>query len=109
MTPPPKGRYQKFIVGFRPEVRARQGCMFGMRQPLDGPIFEKLEDARNWCIHNCLESSRRSLLFRLPLPRQLLRLGNLGRCHLLGENITSLSGFQLSMGCRRGCTTYGPG
>ena len=30
----PKGRYQKFIVGFRPEVRARQGLMFGMRQPL---------------------------------------------------------------------------
>jgi hypothetical protein len=25
--------------------------MFGMRQPLDGPIFETLEDARNWCIH----------------------------------------------------------
>ena len=24
--------------------------MFGMRQPLDGSIFETLEDARNWCI-----------------------------------------------------------
>ena len=22
-----------------------------MRQPLAGPIFETLEDARNWCIH----------------------------------------------------------
>ena len=38
------------MVGFRPEVRAREGIMLGMRQPLDGPIFDKLEDAQNWCI-----------------------------------------------------------
>jgi hypothetical protein len=25
--------------------------MLGIRQPLDGPIFEKLEDAEYWCIH----------------------------------------------------------
>jgi hypothetical protein len=23
--------------------------MFGIRQPLDGPIFEKLDDAEKWC------------------------------------------------------------
>ena len=38
-------------VGYRPVVRAREGLMFGIRQPLDGPIFDTLEDARNWCIH----------------------------------------------------------
>ena len=48
MTHPSKGWHQKFVVGFRPEVRARQGVMLGIRQPLDGPVFEKLEDARNW-------------------------------------------------------------
>jgi len=61
MTHPPKGRYQKFIVGFRPEVRAREGRMFGMRQPLDGPIFEKLEDAQNWCIHAMISHYDRRL------------------------------------------------
>jgi hypothetical protein len=24
--------------------------MIGMRQPMDGPIFEKLEQAEEWCI-----------------------------------------------------------
>jgi hypothetical protein len=47
----PKVRIQKFVIGFRPVVRAREGRMLGMRQPLDGPIFDKLEDAQNWCIH----------------------------------------------------------
>ena len=61
MTHPLKGRYQKFIVGFRPEVRARQGRMFGMRQPLDGPIFETLEDAQNWCIHAMISHYDRRL------------------------------------------------
>jgi hypothetical protein len=41
----------KFMTGFRPIVHAREGCMLGIRQPLDGPIFEKLEDAECWCIH----------------------------------------------------------
>ena len=42
---------KRYMVGYRPAVHARQGRMLGIRQPLDGPIFEKLEDARNWCIH----------------------------------------------------------
>ena len=42
---------QKLVTGYRPVVRARDGLMLGIRQPLDGPIFETLEDARNWCIH----------------------------------------------------------
>lgn len=42
---------QSYIIGHRPVVHARQGLMLGIRQPLDGPIFEKLEDAQNWCIH----------------------------------------------------------
>ena len=58
---PAEGRYQKFIVGFRPEVRAREGRMFGMRQPLDGPIFETLEDAQNWCIHAMISHYDRRL------------------------------------------------
>ena len=57
----PKGRAQKLIVGFRPEVRARHGLMLGMRQPLDGPIFETLEDARNWCIHAMISHFDRRL------------------------------------------------
>ena len=61
MKPLPKGRYQKIVVGFRPEVRAREGRMFGMRQPLDGPIFETLEDARNWCIHAMISHYDRRL------------------------------------------------
>ena len=40
---------QKYIVGFRPAVYARQGLMLGIRQPLDGPVFEKLEHTEYWC------------------------------------------------------------
>ena len=32
-----------------------------MRQPLDGPIFEKPEDARNWCIHAMISHYDRRL------------------------------------------------
>ena len=39
------------MVGYRPAVYAREGRMLGISQPLDGPVFEKLEDAQNWCIH----------------------------------------------------------
>ena len=56
-----KGRYQKFIVGFRPVVRAREGRMLGIRQPLDGPVFEKLNDAENWCIHAMISHYDRRL------------------------------------------------
>ena len=56
MTHLPKGRHQKFITGYRPVVRAREGRMLGMRQPMDGPIFE-LEDAQNWCIHAANQAS----------------------------------------------------
>jgi hypothetical protein len=42
-------RVRKLVTGYRPEMRARR--MAGMRQPLDGPIFENLEDAQDWCIH----------------------------------------------------------
>jgi hypothetical protein len=38
---------QKLITGYRPVVYAREGRMLGIRQPLDGPVFETLEDARN--------------------------------------------------------------
>ena len=40
---------QVFMSGYRPVVRAREGRMLGIRQPLDGPIFEKLEHAEYWC------------------------------------------------------------
>lgn len=41
---------RKFMKGYKPAVYAREGLMFGMRQPLDGPVFEKLEHAEWWCI-----------------------------------------------------------
>jgi hypothetical protein len=40
---------------------ARQGLMLGIRQPLDGPVFEKLEDARNWCIYAMIDHYDRRL------------------------------------------------
>jgi hypothetical protein len=46
-----KDGHQKFVTGFRPVVHARQGLMLGIRQPLDGPVFQKLQDAEHWCIH----------------------------------------------------------
>jgi hypothetical protein len=42
---------RKFMIGFRPVVHARQGRMLGIRQPLHGPVFDKLEDAQNWCMY----------------------------------------------------------
>jgi len=38
-------RSQKLVTGYRPVVRAREGRMLDMRQPFDGPVFDKLEDA----------------------------------------------------------------
>ena len=55
-----KGK-QKFMVGFRPVVRAREGPMLGIRQPLDGPIFETMRDAENWCIHAMISHYDRRL------------------------------------------------
>jgi len=52
---------QKLITGYRPVVHAREGRMLGMRQPMDGPIFETLEDARNWCIHAIISHCDRRL------------------------------------------------
>ena len=52
---------QKLVTGYRPVVHAREGRMLGIRQPLDGPVFEKLEDARNWCIHAMISHYDRRL------------------------------------------------
>jgi hypothetical protein len=52
-----KGK-RTFMVGFRPVVRAREGRMLGIRQPLDGPIFEKLEHAQYWCWYAMLDHCR---------------------------------------------------
>src|SRR5688572_17649439 len=52
---------QKLISGYRPVVHAREGRMLGIRQPLDGPIFVKLEDARNWCIYAMIDHYDRRL------------------------------------------------
>ncbi len=41
-------------------VRAREGRMLGMRQPLDGPIFETLEDGER-CIHAMISHYDRRL------------------------------------------------
>ena len=52
---------QKLITGYRSVVRAREGRMLGIRQPLDGPVFEKVEDARNWCIYAIIDHYDRRL------------------------------------------------
>lgn len=52
---------KKLISGFRPAVYAREGLMLGIRQPLNGPVFEKLEDAQNWCIHAMISHYDRRL------------------------------------------------
>ncbi len=44
-----KGR-QTFLTGYKPAVRARTALMLGIRQPLDGPVFEKLGEAQVWAI-----------------------------------------------------------
>lgn len=31
---------RKFMKGYKLSVYAREGLMFGMQQPLDGPVFE---------------------------------------------------------------------
>ncbi len=41
MTKPPL----TFMTGFQPVISARQGCMLGSRNPLDGPVFDTLQDA----------------------------------------------------------------
>jgi len=56
-----KGRRTKFITGYRPVVHARQGLMFGMRQPMDGPVFEKLEHAEHWAFHVMIDHYDRRL------------------------------------------------
>jgi hypothetical protein len=35
--------------------------MLGIRQPLDGPVFEKLDEARNWCIYAMINHYDRRL------------------------------------------------
>ena len=52
---------QKFMKGYRPAVYAREGRMLGIRQPLDGPVFEELRDAENWCIHAMISHFDRQL------------------------------------------------
>jgi hypothetical protein len=52
---------QKLTTGYRPVVHARVGRMLGIRQPLDGPVFKELEDARNWCIHAMISHYDRRL------------------------------------------------
>ena len=34
-----------FMTGFHPVITARQGRMLGIRNPLDGPVFDRLQDA----------------------------------------------------------------
>lgn len=52
---------RKFISGFRPVVHAREGLMYGMRQPMDGPVFEQLEQAEEWCMDVMIDHYDRRL------------------------------------------------
>ena len=49
------------MTGYRPIVRAREGRMLGIRQPPDGPVFDILEDAENWCIYAMIDHYERKL------------------------------------------------
>ena len=51
----------KFVMGFRPVVHAREGLMLGIRQLLDGPVFERLEHAEYWCFHVMVDHNDRRL------------------------------------------------
>jgi hypothetical protein len=42
---------EQFVIGYRPVIHARSGLMLGIRQPLDGPIFETKQDAEVWCMN----------------------------------------------------------
>ncbi len=44
------GGWQRWKRGYRPVVSARHGLMWGMRNPFDGPVFDTLTDAINWCM-----------------------------------------------------------
>ena len=54
-------RIRKLVTGYRPVVHAREGLMFGMRQPMDGPVFERLEDAEFWAFHVMIDHYDRQL------------------------------------------------
>ena len=34
-----------FMTGFRPVIHAREGLMLGSRNPMDGPVFDTMQDA----------------------------------------------------------------
>ena len=51
-------RNQKYIVGYRPAVYTREGRMLGIRQALDGPVFEKFEHAEYWCLEAMVDHLR---------------------------------------------------
>jgi len=38
------------MTGFRPAITAGQGRMLGSRNPLDGPVFDRLQDAIDYSI-----------------------------------------------------------
>ena len=56
-----KSASRQYVTGFRPVVRAREGRMLGIRQPLDGPVFDTLEDAEHWCIYAMVDHYERRL------------------------------------------------
>jgi hypothetical protein len=57
----PRAKRQKYLTGYRPVVYAREGLMFGMRQPMDGPVFETIELAEHWAFHVMIDHYDRRL------------------------------------------------
>jgi hypothetical protein len=39
------------MAAIAPFFTLAKRLMLGIRQPLDGPVFQKLQDAEHWCIH----------------------------------------------------------
>jgi hypothetical protein len=45
-----KQGWEEFVKGYRPITTARNGLMLGIRNPVDGPVFQERDDATAWCI-----------------------------------------------------------
>jgi hypothetical protein len=52
---------QKLLVGYRPIIHAREGFMLGIRQPLDGPVFQTYKDALGFCMDVMVSHFERGL------------------------------------------------
>jgi hypothetical protein len=55
------GPPMKRLTGYRPVLHAREGFMLGIRNPLDGPVFQTYQDALGWCMDVMVSHYERGL------------------------------------------------